>query len=109
MHGRAYRSVGPLHSFGLLTNLCFPVDIQPRNIMIQLEDAESVVRDHLEWPPHRPNGSNEDRHSAACYPNSEALTTEVPHSTSDINIKIVDFGVGMSAAEIHILKAEMKG
>ena len=75
--------------------------------MIQLEDADSVVRDHLERRPHRPNDSDEDQHSAAYYPNSEALTTEIPHSTSDINIKIVDFGVGMSGADIHILKAEM--
>ncbi|MCJ1398386.1 hypothetical protein MMC11_001584 [Xylographa trunciseda] len=61
--------------------------------MIQLEDAESVVRDHLERRPHRPNGSDEDQHSAACYFMSEALTMEIPPSTSDINIKIADFGV----------------
>ena len=66
--------------------------------MIQLEDAESVVRDHLERRPLGPSGSDEDQHSAAGFPNSEALTTEIPHSTSDINIKIVDFGVGMSGA-----------
>lgn len=54
--------------------------------MIQIDNAESVIRDHLERRPHEPS---------ACHFNSEALTTEVPHSTSDINIKIVDFGVGM--------------
>jgi len=60
--------------------------------MIQLDDAESVIRHHLEWRPYEPSGSDENRRSAV---NSEALTTEIPHSTSDINIKIVDFGVGM--------------
>ncbi len=63
--------------------------------MIQLDDAESVIRDHLEQHPHEPCGSGQNRRSTACYFNSEALTTETPHSTSDINIKIVDFGVGM--------------
>ncbi|KAL9635251.1 MAG: hypothetical protein Q9204_002683 [Flavoplaca sp. TL-2023a] len=68
-------------------------DVQPRNIMIQLDNAESVIRDHLERRPHEPSGSDEIRRPAAYYFNSEALTTEIPHSTSDINIKIVDFGV----------------
>ena len=95
MQGRAYGSVVPLHKFCLLTKLCCPLDIQPRNIMIQLDNAESVIRDHLERRPHEPSGSDENRRSAARYFNSEALTTEIPHSASDINIKIVDFGVGM--------------
>ena len=63
--------------------------------MIQLDNAESVIRDHLERRPYEPSGSDENRRSAARYFNSEALTTEIPHSASDINIKILDFGVGM--------------
>lgn len=63
--------------------------------MIRLENPESVIRDHLERLLPGPSGSDENRRSEACYFKSEALTTESPHSTSDINIKIVDFGVGM--------------
>lgn len=63
--------------------------------MIQLDDAESVIRAHLEQCPHELSGSGQNRCSAACYFSSEAITTEIPHSTSNINIKIVDFGVGM--------------
>lgn len=63
--------------------------------MIQLDNAESVIRDHLERHPHEPSGSDKNQRSAARYFNSEALITEIPHSTSEFNIKIVDFGVGM--------------
>ena len=63
--------------------------------MIQLGDPESVVQDHLERRRYEPSGSDENRHSAACYLNSEALTTEIPHLIPGINIKIMDFGVGM--------------
>lgn len=63
--------------------------------MIQLDNAETVIRDYPERRPHELSGSDENRRSGACYFNSEALTTEILHSTSEINIKIVDFGVGM--------------
>ncbi len=72
--------------------------------MIQLEDAGSAVRDHLEQGPHWPNGADKDQHSTASHLKSEALTAEIPHSASEINIKIVDLGVGMSRANIEILK-----
>ncbi|KAL9609607.1 MAG: hypothetical protein Q9167_005631 [Letrouitia subvulpina] len=70
-------------------------DIQPRNIMIQLDNAESVIRDHLERNRCLPSDSDKHRRSAACCFNSEALTTEIPSSTTNIDIKIVDLGVGM--------------
>ena len=95
MQGRSYGSVVPLHNFCLLTKLYCPLDIQPRSIMIQLENAESVIRDHRERHPHEPSGPDDVRPSGAYYFSFEALTKEIPHSTSDINIKIVDFGVGM--------------
>ena len=63
--------------------------------MIQLEDTESVVRDHLEQHAHLPDDSDKDQHSTAYYPKSEAVAMKTQHSISDINIKIVDFGVGM--------------
>lgn len=95
MQGRAYGSVVPLNILYLLTKSCCPLDIQPRNILIQLENAESVIRDHLERRPHEPSGSDGNRRSGACYFKSEPLTTEFLHSALDIDIKIVDFGVGM--------------
>ncbi len=63
--------------------------------MIQLDDVESVIQHRLEWRPHESSDFDENRRSTACYLNSEPLTIELSHSTSDINIKIVDFGVGM--------------
>ena len=63
--------------------------------MIQLEDAESLVRDHLEQHAHLSDGLDKDQHSTADYPKSEAVAMKTRHSISDINIKIVDFGVGM--------------
>lgn len=63
--------------------------------MIQFDDIESVIRDHLERDPLEPSGSDEKGHSPACSFSSEALTKGIPHSTFDVNIKIVDFGVGM--------------
>ncbi len=77
--------------------------------MIQLEDAESVVRDHLESLPYQPKGPNDDQDTTAHHTNSHAMTTENPHQTSNINIKIVDLGVGMSRADLHIPKAECRG
>jgi len=32
--------------------------------MTQLDDAESVIRDHLERRPHEPSGSDENQRSA---------------------------------------------
>jgi hypothetical protein len=72
--------------------------------MIQLEDAESVVRDHLESLPYQPKGPNDDQDTTAHHANSHAMTTENPHPTSNIDIKIVDLGVGMSGAEMIVLK-----
>lgn len=72
--------------------------------MIQLEDPETVIRDHLERRPHQPDATGEDQQSTACNPESEALTAEIPHLTSDISIKIVDLGVGMSQFDTKILK-----
>lgn len=63
--------------------------------MIQIDDAESMIRDHLEGRSLEPSGSDEIRRPADSYFNSEALTLGIPRSPSDVNIKIVDFGVGM--------------
>ncbi len=60
--------------------------------MIQLDDAESVIQHQRSYES---SDFDENRRSTTCYLNSEPLTIELPHSTSDINIKIVDFGVGM--------------
>lgn len=77
--------------------------------MIQLEDAESVVRDHLKRLPDPPNGPKNDQDTTAHHPNSEAMITELPHSASNSKFKIVDLGVGMSRTDLHIPKAERRG
>lgn len=63
--------------------------------MIHLDSAESVISDHVARCPHDPSHSDDSHPRAENYYNSEAPATEIPHSASDINIKIVDFGVGM--------------
>ena len=63
--------------------------------MIQLDNTESVIRDHLQQRPQAPSGLDENRRPAADSFKPEALITELPNSTSEIKIAIVDFGVGM--------------
>lgn len=65
----------------LTDHLIFLIDIQPLNIMIEINDVESVVRNHLSRHPY---GSS----------SSEPTTTQTVNFISGIQIKIADFGVG---------------
>ena len=66
--------------------------------MIQIEDVEATVRHHL-GDPIEPNDTDESLQSAAHHFKSEVLSTDVPHSASEINIKVADFGAGRWEAD----------
>jgi hypothetical protein len=65
------------------------VDIKLGNILIDVEDVESVIDSHLKQSP-----ENTHIHVTASNLRSEALVATDADSIANINVRIVDFGVG---------------
>jgi serine/threonine protein kinase len=65
------------------------IDVKPGNILIDIDDVESVVASHLKQSP-----QNTPMHVTASDLRSEALAATDADSMANINVRIVDFGVG---------------
>lgn len=66
-------------------------DIKPRNILVGIKNAESVIDNHLWAFQHRvPEEPSQMDHVVR----SEFLPTELPDWSYELDFKLVDFGVG---------------
>jgi serine/threonine protein kinase len=65
-------------------------DLQPSNILLKLEDPETVVVKYLEKTIPRP----QDEENPDGSPLREALPTALISEQEKVHVKLIDFGVG---------------
>lgn len=83
-------------------------DLKPSNILLELDDPETVISGYLDQTSARTSQSIGRKESAISIPLSEVVTTPLLSKIDNIRVRIIDFGVCMLFFSCSLLLVTLK-